>query len=327
MIMAQTLRDFIVESELFPHSKEHFELVKEATELRLMQMYLENHEFIVDNEDLILEYSESVGPDFFMERAKKNKPANKVSNPVIDMDNDAEEVSVTKEDSKWDSFKASVRDKWEKVKGRAGKIWDGIVSAYHSFIGWCVKMKDKVAEKWDWAVSKWNNWRANAKWLAEATKQAEEFIKNFKTFKLNSGGSTAKKLAAAFQKKNLWPQLMVQVSTTYCPNALSFDQCDTVFRLKYDDDSSKTVLDKLIAKNLKKGVLSDFNKVTAEYRSAGVTAKQSSMENVNDSPNIDFVSSLKVAIADTLKLHKDCMSFQEGLHAVFREVIADTAGD
>lgn len=44
--------DFIRESELFPYSKENYELVKEASELNLMTQYIESQRFYLENVDL-----------------------------------------------------------------------------------------------------------------------------------------------------------------------------------------------------------------------------------------------------------------------------------
>lgn len=44
--MAQTFRDFVIECELYPYSKENFEIMKECSELRLQEKYLENARYI-----------------------------------------------------------------------------------------------------------------------------------------------------------------------------------------------------------------------------------------------------------------------------------------
>lgn len=47
--MAQTFKDFITECELYPHSQEHFELMKECSELALTEMFIENQEFMTEH--------------------------------------------------------------------------------------------------------------------------------------------------------------------------------------------------------------------------------------------------------------------------------------
>ena len=60
--MAQTLGQFIEECELFEYSKEYYELVKECSELALMERYIENQEFITECVDTSV-YTEG----YFME--------------------------------------------------------------------------------------------------------------------------------------------------------------------------------------------------------------------------------------------------------------------
>ena len=60
--MAQTLGQFIEECELFEYSKEYYELVKECSELALMERYIENQEFITECVDASV-YTEG----YFME--------------------------------------------------------------------------------------------------------------------------------------------------------------------------------------------------------------------------------------------------------------------
>lgn len=53
--MAQTFRDFIVECELYPYSKENFEIMKECTELKLQEKYLENARYMEAVADIYTE--------------------------------------------------------------------------------------------------------------------------------------------------------------------------------------------------------------------------------------------------------------------------------
>lgn len=50
--MAITFKDFIVECELYPYSKEHFELMKECSELELSEKYINNQIFLSEYMDL-----------------------------------------------------------------------------------------------------------------------------------------------------------------------------------------------------------------------------------------------------------------------------------
>lgn len=47
--MAQTFKDFITECEIYPYSQEHFELMKECSELALTEMFIENQEFMTEH--------------------------------------------------------------------------------------------------------------------------------------------------------------------------------------------------------------------------------------------------------------------------------------
>ena len=49
--MAQTFNDFIKECELYEHSKEHYDIMKECSELKLMGMYLSNQRYVKENAD------------------------------------------------------------------------------------------------------------------------------------------------------------------------------------------------------------------------------------------------------------------------------------
>lgn len=72
--MAQTFRDFIVECELYPYSKENFDIMKECAELRLQEKYLENARYIASAASTFTEangfhlsegyFQESVDADF-----------------------------------------------------------------------------------------------------------------------------------------------------------------------------------------------------------------------------------------------------------------------
>lgn len=48
-----TFNDFMLECELYPYSNEYFELMKESSELELMEKYLENQKFVRNNSKII----------------------------------------------------------------------------------------------------------------------------------------------------------------------------------------------------------------------------------------------------------------------------------
>ena len=53
--MAQTFRDFIVECELYPYSQECFNIMKECSELKLQEKYLENARFVAASANMYTE--------------------------------------------------------------------------------------------------------------------------------------------------------------------------------------------------------------------------------------------------------------------------------
>lgn len=113
--MAGTLNDFLKECDMFPYSKENFELVKEASELNIASMYLENQRFMVENPSLIAESSE-----YMMEAV------------------DAESVK---------SLEGNVSAKKGKFRARAKKIWESIVKAFKTFWNAVVARWDKFTAK------------------------------------------------------------------------------------------------------------------------------------------------------------------------------------
>lgn len=63
-----TFGDFIKEAEMFQYSQENFNLIKEASELNLMALYIENQSFMIDNKENI----ETMTEGFLMESASEN---------------------------------------------------------------------------------------------------------------------------------------------------------------------------------------------------------------------------------------------------------------
>ena len=49
----QTIRDFITECECYEYSQEHYDLMKEAYEIDLMERYIANQAFVLENADMI----------------------------------------------------------------------------------------------------------------------------------------------------------------------------------------------------------------------------------------------------------------------------------
>ena len=71
--MAYTYRDFLNECENYNHSKEHYEIMKESAELMLMEQFIENQQFAMENTTTFSEgyLMESVGEDYITEAEEK----------------------------------------------------------------------------------------------------------------------------------------------------------------------------------------------------------------------------------------------------------------
>lgn len=63
--MAQTIRDFIVECEMFPYSKAYFELMHDEAEIKILDKYIENYEFTRDYDPMISDLN--LNESYFME--------------------------------------------------------------------------------------------------------------------------------------------------------------------------------------------------------------------------------------------------------------------
>jgi len=61
-----TIQDVLNEWAVYPHSKEHFELVKECTELKLLEQYIADQKYVVENAESLKSLTESA---YFVEAA------------------------------------------------------------------------------------------------------------------------------------------------------------------------------------------------------------------------------------------------------------------
>ena len=85
--MAQTFKDFMIECELYPYSKENFELMKECVELKLQERYLENARYIASTAAIFTEangfhlsegYFQEAVDDSFLEATAENTGKKKI---------------------------------------------------------------------------------------------------------------------------------------------------------------------------------------------------------------------------------------------------------
>lgn len=100
--MAGTLNDFLKECEMFPYSKENFEIIKEAAEINVAALYVENQTYMAENADVVA--SQEAG--YMMESA--------------------DEESVK-------SLKDNLKGKKDKWGAKAKAIWARIVKAFKTF--------------------------------------------------------------------------------------------------------------------------------------------------------------------------------------------------
>ena len=65
--MATTFRDFIVECDMYPHSLEAYELMKECCELQVTAQFLENQEFLQENAAILTDGNVTFTEGYFAE--------------------------------------------------------------------------------------------------------------------------------------------------------------------------------------------------------------------------------------------------------------------
>lgn len=113
--MAQTFNDFIKECELFEHSKEHYELMKECAELTLMEKYIEDQTFMKENAVVIGDMN-----------------LNESYMPAADTDEKIREITEAAE---------------EKKKSFWAKVWEVISAPFRAIINFFKKIIDKITRK------------------------------------------------------------------------------------------------------------------------------------------------------------------------------------
>lgn len=118
--MAQTFKDFIMECELYDHSQQRFELLKECSELELTERYLNDQLFMAEHADFIKESCGGLEEGFFQESVGES------------------------------TFEVMTEKYFEKKKGLMGKILRGlekIIEVFKNFFR-------KISNKFDDVTSK-----------------------------------------------------------------------------------------------------------------------------------------------------------------------------
>jgi hypothetical protein len=281
----KTLGDFVNECELYKYSKEHFELVKEASELRLMEMYLENQRFMYENPEIIQEAVEVVDENFFMES--------------VDEDN-------------IEALEEKFAEKTEGFRKKLDGIWTTLYSIWKSFIKPFINGYNRILKAWDSIKSGIRAFKNNRSFV----KACDEKINSiFEQFHINFSARDSRKLVKAIiNTEDKWPPVKVIISGEFCPNALTIYDCNRL--LNYPEKDGKTLINKLNAANLRKGV--EYN-----WEIDHVGLSELNDESEKSSGNSDFLIALKAALGDTIKLHTKIFKAHEKLNTELKDLITE----
>lgn len=108
--MAQTFNDFVAECATYEHSREHYDLLKECSEITLMEKYIEDQQFIENVAELTINESVTFTESYFAEAASEEQK-------------EAVKTSVEKK-------KANV---WTKIMNGIKKVINAIISFFKKF--------------------------------------------------------------------------------------------------------------------------------------------------------------------------------------------------
>lgn len=112
--MATTFRDFIVECDMYPHSLEAYELMKECCELQVTAQFLENQEFLQENAAILTDGNVTFTEGYFAE---------------------------TVDSATIESIEASF---YEKANNIGAKISNGFKKLLQTFVNLLVKLANKL---------------------------------------------------------------------------------------------------------------------------------------------------------------------------------------
>lgn len=70
--MAKTFKDFMLECEMYPHSKENYDLMKECAELGIMEKYLEDQKFYQEHKEQLTAGDIAITESYFAEAVDEN---------------------------------------------------------------------------------------------------------------------------------------------------------------------------------------------------------------------------------------------------------------
>jgi hypothetical protein len=273
----KTLNDFIIESELFPHSKEHFELVKEATELHLMKMYLENQKFMLENAELIQESTESLDEDFFMESVG--------------------EVAI-------EALEEKVAEKAKVVGAKIKTIWDAIVKAIVSFWNGLKKMGTNIKYDFEEFVERLRADGVTKEIRKSYYDKAYDIIKDDNMMSEKELKRFLKSLVNDLQLKSF----RVTISSNFHPNALSIDQLHHLMGLIINYKKSANEMEKemnqYISKNLRTGIECDPDIHINEYDKLDKRIREMYGIDINEDSGPAMVT-IRKSISDTIAFYAD----------------------
>jgi hypothetical protein len=221
--------DFVKECELFPYSKENFDLIKEASELYLMEQYIESHRFRLENSEMIEEYEGFLTEGFLFEFVDK-----KQINPLKEQ------------------FSEKSKSFGNKIKALWDKIVRVIKAAFSALLRQCLNLKGKTEEirkylgvnKLDpqvhTVIQKMVEDAIKTSGAPISEKQIEGFSKLPRAIVTVGSQSTRNRLAAVLVNNSI----QVTVSSERFPNALSEKQLKELLtgnagRMKPADIESK----------------------------------------------------------------------------------------
>lgn len=311
-----TFGDYIKECELFPYSKENYDLIKEASELNLAAMYLENQEFIMENSEL----AGSCVAGYMVEAAD------------LTTVNDVKE-KVSEKKNKWVE---KARKVFNRIISAIKSFWNSIVNRFRKISDRCKKLKEdfavvKLTDEQKDQIKHIVNTAIEESGIPISDDQKEKFSKLPKPLLIFSENGLKNKLAAALCNK----KIDLVISKDKFPYAFSESQLKDFFAKVSSTDANKgskgglndikEIINKVTAKNYKNGItvnkdveanqafLKYIEEVEAKFKQRTPDSVDESMRDasaaVGDVSTI-FSEALKVS-SDSMKLYRTVIAYQE----------------
>lgn len=313
--MAMTFNDYITECELFPYSKENFDLVKEASELNIAALYIENQEFIAENASLVAGCRAG-----YMTEAANEK------------DVEDAKVKSTEKKNKWVE---KIKNLWRKMVNAIKKFWGMLVDKWKSLTA---KIKDinkhldlmEITPEGAREIEEIVNRAVRESGIPISEKQREGFKKLPKKILVVSSESVKNRLAAVLCNSTI----DLDIAKSDYKKAFSEKQLEKLFD-KVSDKSSllgsseglkeiRDYITKTFHTNIEKGLkiskntddmsnfISHLEKLDAKFTEKSPenvpTAMRAAEVAVGGANNI--FADAHVVTADSIKLYKTIHSYQ-----------------